>query len=664
MYKYSKHYILNLLWLKFVLRIYRSKGKRVLVFSNYLGEIQFFKDVLDAYIERYHSDKIIIAHENEESYFDFVKQYTNSNFDFIHIENNILSQNLFSGKEINLYLSTESSGIANIFSIYLFHGQPSKGLSFYKDKLLMYDSFFLYGPMHKEALHYFAEFFYSSMPKNITCYEIGYPKTDKVINGTIEEFIDGRLDIDPAKKTILYAPAFNEYASLRESGLDILKTIAANNQYNVIAKLPIDCLRPVENRYANGGINWFKEIKLLREQFPNIFLFEGHSIDTLLRKADIMITCVSSVAFEFLVLKKPVIYIDTPKFFSIALTKIYFPNQDVRDWRNMTFINGGKEFGPIVKNIVDLPNVIEKVLNSYANYPYSSEKLPQYLLYNPGSATTVAVDAINSILISNPKSTRERIKTGNILVSQCKIIIQFLKIKLLSFYKKTLQLNRYNSNEKGYIDAISTEREAIKRSMSICDYLESLNIDTRKVGRRDRIVERIATYFVGSKLSVLEIGTGTGMYLEKLKTDDVMQYVVYEVNEGWKKYLKKKFENNIVQILNVNGVDLNQTPNNTINVVHAHAVFVYLPIIQVLNYFIEVARVLVMNGVFIFDIINDTDLTVADAEDWSREGHRFAVVIPHTFIEDFSISYGFEIVTTFKEIYAGSTSTYYVLKKL
>lgn len=659
MYSLSKKYIIQLYWLKTLLRINRSVKKRILVFANYLGEYQFYKDVLYAYSKKFPSDIIIIAHESKECYLDFIK--TNLYNKFRHIHLNVLNTNFFSNKEINLYLSTEAYGVDNIYSIYLFHGQPSKALSFHGNLMLTYDAFFLYGKMHKEAFEFFAQKYYNKIPAHVCLYEIGYPKSDELINEALKDDNSFEsLGVCKNKKTILYAPAFNKYASLRENGIEILQVLAQNDQYNIIAKLPIDCLRSVNNEYANGGIDWFQEINNLQKQYSNLFLYKGDQIDILLQKSDILITCISSVAFEFLALNKPVVYIDTPYFFEVALKQDYFPGYDISNWDKINFINGGKEFGPVVSNIKELPTIIEDVLLHPQKYPFEKKKLRDYLLYNPGQASNAAVRQINELLLSNVKSNRTtNYKKFN--------VYRYVATAVKGHVKTRLKINKplvvSNKYAKGYIDAMVIEREAKMLKLSICEYLESKNTDVRKIGRRDRIINKIIEYFPNNKVSILEIGTGTGMYLEKLLNSNVLSYEIYEVNNGWKQYLKRNYDNRIVHIIDADGISLKQTNNESINVVHAHAVFVYLPIVHTMQYFKEAARVLCKGGLFIFDVINDTDLQVKDALNWHRLGYDFAVVIPHSFITDFCLNYNLEIRSTFKEIYAGSTSTYYILIK-
>ena len=47
-----------------------------------------------------------------------------------------------------------------------------------------------------------------------------------------------------SRKTIIYAPAFNEGASMREFGEEIIAVICGLDGFNVLAKLAIDCWLP------------------------------------------------------------------------------------------------------------------------------------------------------------------------------------------------------------------------------------------------------------------------------------------------------------------------------------------------------------------------------------------------------------------------------------
>jgi hypothetical protein len=151
-----------------------------------------------------------------------------------------------------------------------------------------------------------------------TVVNIGYPKSDKLYQGTLpgRNDIFSRLHLDHRKKTLLYAPAWGSGLSLREFGTSLVETILQNKDYNLIIKLhPVSFCSPQDKDYImfTGGINWEQEFFPFMN-YPNCAFAKKPEIDELLIVSDIMITDFSSVALEFLALDKPVIYLDCPKF--------------------------------------------------------------------------------------------------------------------------------------------------------------------------------------------------------------------------------------------------------------------------------------------------------------------------------------------------------------
>jgi CDP-glycerol glycerophosphotransferase (TagB/SpsB family) len=280
-------------------------------------------------------------------------------------------------------------------------------MTFSPEIVSIFDAFFLLGPMHRQAFNeYLQDFNQGYIPDHLDLFDIGYPKSDGIINGYYNKTdIIWELALDPHKKTILYAPAFNEGASLREYGLQVIELLASQSQYNVIVKLPIDCYQPLTNLYATGGINWVGEVKQLEDKYMNLTLYNNQLIDPILVCADVLITCISTVGFEFMALNQPVIFIDTPKYYSGYL-KRRFPDKDTVAWSQRTTANGGKEFGLVVKDVQDLPQAIDYIFTHPGEYPKQQEKLKTYLLYNKGRGAQAAVDKINALLNLGVKSKR------------------------------------------------------------------------------------------------------------------------------------------------------------------------------------------------------------------------------------------------------------------
>jgi hypothetical protein len=383
----------------------RKNTRKVIAFDlPSLGYLQFFQSVLKLYAHRHPHDIILIIHgqDTEEG---FKKQLPDLSTRFIHVREEVIRMMPF--PEIDIFLTSEENnkGLDCVYSIALFHGQPSKGLTFTSEIVDSFDALFLYGPLYKDALNEFLSDWSLPFPPHLEAYEIGYPKSDDLLNGIYSNHeIKKELALDETKRTILYAPAFNEGASLREFGLEVIELLAQQTFCNIIVKLPIDCWKPTSNFYATGGVNWFDKICELESRFSNLWLYSEFQIDPLLAFSDVLITCISGVSFEFLALNRPVVFIDTPKYFSGYL-KGRFPDKDTVSWANRTTA-GGKEFGLVVKDIRDLPNAIETVLSHPNDYPKQQEHLKHYLLYNRGRATETAVNEIEELLAQGAKSSR------------------------------------------------------------------------------------------------------------------------------------------------------------------------------------------------------------------------------------------------------------------
>ncbi len=629
-------------------------------------ELQFFRSVLLSFAERNPRTEILIIHHGDtvQSFSELIPALSRR---VRHVPDSVIRSVRFSN--IDLFLTTEQydMGLEGIYSVALFHGQPSKGLTFSSEVLNRFDALFLYGPMHRESLDEFVREWLPEIPSHLTTFEIGYPKSDDLLNGRFDtEKIRAELSLDPSKKTVLYAPAFNEGASLREHGIEIITLLAEQSKYNILVKLPIDCCQPTSNIYATGGINWFEKIGELQSRFPNLRLYSDYQIDPLLACADVLITCISSVGFEFLALNRPVVFIDTPEYFSGYL-KRRFPEKDTVDWAQRMTVNGGKEFGLVVKDFRDLPAAIETVLAHPDEYPRQQERLKHYLLYNRGHGTEAAVAKIEELLAMRVKSRRPQTKFVRAVVAGISARIIFLIYEAIQRI-----LNSYGfmltRTGLGYHNARAIVAKARVKGLSICEYLESQEKDERKKGRRDRIIGHLVNSGILKECeSVCEIGAGTGMYLEKvLDLAKTKQYEVYETDRGWVDYLKRtfgKYRNCTFIFHPADGSTLKYTKANSCDLVHAHAVFVYIPILQVFEYLKEASRVCKPGGYVVFDCCLDKSFDLNVVKSWLLGSYRFPVIIPEKLLFAFAEENSLSLVYTFNIIYGSSFVDYLVFQK-
>jgi CDP-glycerol glycerophosphotransferase (TagB/SpsB family) len=233
----------------------------------------------------------------------------------------------------------------------------------------------------------------------ITIVSVGYPKSDGLFQGIMpsREKILYKLGLDPSKKTILYAPSWEEGLSFRSFGIEMTRILIQNENINIIIK-PHPCLlvSPVDDNYIfyTGGINWRENFRQFANN-TNFAFIDSYIIDELLIAADIMISDISSVALEFLVLGKPVIYLDCPDF-EKTLKTIYkdFNDMPYNDLLANPMCNGGRHVGLINYDYHNILNDITFIINNQ-DYKISERKeFSDLLLVNKGHASEVCAQTI------------------------------------------------------------------------------------------------------------------------------------------------------------------------------------------------------------------------------------------------------------------------------
>ncbi len=221
---------------------------------------------------------------------------------------------------------------------------------------------------------------------------------------------------------------------------------------------------------------------------------------------------------------------------------------------------------------------------------------------------------------------------------------------------------------QGFIDADRTVAAARAAGLSVCEWLEAGEADPRKKGRRDHIVERLRLAGALEGLhSVCEVGAGTGRYLEGvLRRSCPETYEVYETDPGWVRYLESEFGHRPSLSLVCHPADgrtLGSTRTNACDLVHAHGVFVYLPLLQSIGYLRECVRVCRPGGHIAFDYLPERVLGWRDVQGWLAGPHRFAVCIPSALLEELAAALGVELVQRFEVPYGPGVAEYLVWKK-
>jgi CDP-glycerol glycerophosphotransferase (TagB/SpsB family) len=145
---------------------------------------------------------------------------------------------------------------------------------------------------------------------------VGMPKTDCLVNGTYSQpEVLGGLGLDPARRTVLYAPTWSPASSLNALGTDLIRALTRMD-VNLIVKLH-DRSRDHRERYS-GGVDWVARVQPLLRAGRGV-IAPGHDISPYLVAADLMITDHSSAGFEFLLRDRPIVRIHRPQLIEGAL---------------------------------------------------------------------------------------------------------------------------------------------------------------------------------------------------------------------------------------------------------------------------------------------------------------------------------------------------------
>ena len=176
------------------------------------------------------------------------------------------------------------------------HGTISKGWFFSKEKISRRencaDLICVPGEIHKNILK-----------KNVNS-EIkitGLSKLDPIFNNQINKSdIIKKMELDPEQKTVVFAPTFNKELSLIPHLKKNLREYIPN-YLNLIIKL-----------HGAAPDKWKKRFYEISQNNENTYYCEDLDITESLVAGDVLLTDVSSVAYEFSALDKPVILFDSP----------------------------------------------------------------------------------------------------------------------------------------------------------------------------------------------------------------------------------------------------------------------------------------------------------------------------------------------------------------
>ena len=221
---------------------------------------------------------------------------------------------------------------------------------------------------------------------------IGYPKVDCLVDGSLKRAdIQSALGLDPARPTVLYAPTWSPQSSLNTIGTQLIPALARLD-VNVIVKLHD---RSYDRRSeSTEPVDWGHHLDEICRSW-RVHAAHGSDVSPYLFVADALVTDHSSVGFEFALLDRPIVVVDTPELIRKARVGI----DKVRALQSAA---------TVVRDVDGATRAIVRGLAEPARQSAERRALADRSFYRPGSATVRAVECIYELLeIEAPDGVRD-----------------------------------------------------------------------------------------------------------------------------------------------------------------------------------------------------------------------------------------------------------------
>lgn len=296
----------------------------------------------------------------------------------------------------DLFLTTHQSSAVPLvrrgLRLCTFHGLPAKGGTFVPEEWRNLDGAFLHGPLQQRL---FEEYAAGRATAELWGRPIGFPKSDALVRGELHRSeILASLGLDPERSTVLYAPSWEAGTSLRESGRQVVEQLL-DVDVQVLLKLHPMSTYPAAEARATGGVDWIAVFRDL-EADPRFRHVRGGDVAALVAASDLLVTDVSSVAFEAFLIDRPVIFLEVPRFFDETVAEMYgLTGEQARgDLR----YNCGRAGGRIVADPTALGAAVLEELADPGARRSARETVRRELVFHPGEGAEHAAAAILDLL--------------------------------------------------------------------------------------------------------------------------------------------------------------------------------------------------------------------------------------------------------------------------
>lgn len=246
-------------------------------------------------------------------------------------------------------------------TVQIFHGVSFKNLAV-REKALKFDLLCLPGRYHAE------KYLEQGLVRRdgSQCLITGFPKVDRLVDGSLDRVSFLREnDLDPDLPCILFAPTGEKHHALETWGEKIVDPLAAQTDWNIVVK-PHD--------HPKNEINWSDRLSALENS--RFRVARDLDIIPMLNAADLLITDASSVAVEYTVLNRPIVFLDVPKLFKRVQKRA--PAMDLKTY--------GRKIGTVVPLDADPMEHLAHALANPDRRRDIRDTMSKHVFHDPGRA--------------------------------------------------------------------------------------------------------------------------------------------------------------------------------------------------------------------------------------------------------------------------------------
>jgi CDP-Glycerol:Poly(glycerophosphate) glycerophosphotransferase len=258
-------------------------------------------------------------------------------------------------------------------SVQIFHGLSFRNRAV-REENAGYDHYFVLGPYMRRAFE--RRGLFSAGDARLV--SVGFPKTDRLLGGTLErEGIVRELGFSGERPVVLYAPTGARGNSLETCGEELLGRLDGAERYDVIVK-PHD--------HPKNAIDWYE--RLARLEGDHLRLLRTSDTVPALVASDLLISDASSIANEYLLLDRPIVFVDVPELLEAASAED--DRLDLETW--------GRRGGVAVAGAAAAVDAVARGLAHPDEQSVTRRAIADDLFYNPGGATEAALNWLGARL--------------------------------------------------------------------------------------------------------------------------------------------------------------------------------------------------------------------------------------------------------------------------